>query len=181
MILICFLPKIEEPFDYEFEPNTFFASGAIEEFLNKLNVMFRQGNFAETYNESGRRLIGLAPASSGVGVRRLDGSGFFVLNLSDRKHIKYYLAKEVPDEYISFTTDGSTEADLALLNEVTNGIVTIITNENDVEYWFLDENNVVGVGHQEGGFLIVYNPDKTPDEFIRPVMFAEIKPPEVKR
>ena len=53
--------------------------------------------------------------------------------------------------------------------------------ENDVEYWFLDENNVVGVGHQEGGFLIVYNPDKTPDEFIRPVMFAEIKPPEVKR
>ncbi len=130
-----FLPKIEEPFDYEFEPQTFFASGAIEQFLNKLNVMFRQGNFAETYDESDGRLIGLAPASSGVGVRRTDGSGFFVLNLSDRKHIKYYLAKEVPDEYISFSSDGSAEADLALLNEVTNAEVTVITNKKDVDYY----------------------------------------------
>ena len=133
--IASFLPKIEEPFDYEFEEVTYFASGAIEEFLNKLNAMFRQGNFTETYKESDTRLIGLAPASSGVGVRRLDGSGFFVLNLSQRKHIKYYLAKEVPDAYISFTTDGSPEAELALLNEVTNGQVTIIENEKDVDYY----------------------------------------------
>ena len=130
-----FLPRMEEPFDYEFEPITFFATGAIESFINKLYVMFRQGNFHETYGETERRLIGLAPASSGVGIRRLDGKGFFVLNLSDRKHIKYFLAKKVPDEYISFTTDGTTEADLALLNEVTNAPVEVITNENDVEYY----------------------------------------------
>lgn len=136
-----FLPRIEEPFDYEFEPQTFFGSGAIEEFLNKLNIMFRQGNFTETYDESDRRLIGLAPASSGVGVRRNDGSGFFVINMSDRKHIKYFLAKNVPDEYISFTTDGSPEADLALLNEVTNATVSVITNRNDVEY-YKDEFNI---------------------------------------
>ena len=133
--IAAFLPRMEEPFDYEFGVETFFASGAIEQFLNKLNVMFRQGNFTETYNESDRRLIGLAPASSGVGVRRTDGSGFFVVNLSDRKHVKYFLAKEVPDEYISFISDGSPEADLALLNEVTNGLVTVVTNSNEVEHY----------------------------------------------
>ncbi len=130
-----FLPAMEEPFEYEFEVQTFFANGAIEQFLNKLNVMFRQGNFAESYNETDRRLIGLAPASSGVGVRRSDGKGFFVLNLSDRKHIKYFLAKKIPDGYISFTTDGTTEADLALLNEVTNAATETISNANEVDYY----------------------------------------------
>ncbi len=129
------LPKIEEPFEYEFEAQTFFAEGAIEQFLNKLNVMFRQGNFTESYNENDRRLIGLAPASSGVGVRRSDGRGFFVLNLSSRKHIKYFLAKKIPDGYISFTTDNTPEADLALLNEVTNASTETTTNANEVEYY----------------------------------------------
>lgn len=47
---------------------------------------------------------------------------------------------------------------------------------NDELCWLLDENNLIGKGHQEEGFLIVY--DDTPFEFSKPVMFAEIKPPE---
>ncbi len=136
-----FLPRMEEPFEYEFEAQTFFAEGAVEKFLNKLYVLFRQGNFTETYNETDRRLIGLAPASSGVGVRKTDGSGFFVLNLSDRRHMKYFIAKKIPDGYISFTTDGTPEADLALLNEVTNATVTIVDNQNEVDY-YKDEFNI---------------------------------------
>ncbi|MCK5601528.1 hypothetical protein KAR91_06665 [Candidatus Pacearchaeota archaeon] len=47
---------------------------------------------------------------------------------------------------------------------------------NNKEYWLLDKNNIVGVGHQEGYRYIIYNTDKTPKEFGKPVMFAEIKP-----
>ncbi len=130
-----FLSKMEDPFEYEFEAQTFFAEGAVEQFLNKLNVMFRQGNFTESYNETDRRLIGLAPASSGVGIRRIDGSGFFVLNLSDKKHIKYFLAKKIPDGYISFVSDGTPEANMALLNEVTNATTVIVDNMNEVDYY----------------------------------------------
>ena len=57
--------------------------------------------------------------------------------------------------------------------------ISEMKENNDKEYRLLDENNIVGVGHQEDGFLIVYNLDKTPAEFGRPEMFAEIKPPEV--
>ena len=49
--------------------------------------------------------------------------------------------------------------------------------ENNKEYWLMDENNIVGVGYQEENRFIIYNIDKTPNEFGTPVMFAEIKPP----
>jgi hypothetical protein len=54
--------------------------------------------------------------------------------------------------------------------------------ENNIEYWLLDQNNVVGFGHLEECRWIIYNLEKTPANFDKPVMFAEMRsqqPPEV--
>ncbi len=46
-----------------------------------------------------------------------------------------------------------------------------------VKYWLLDRNNLVGKGFLKNEIMIEFILKETPEEFGRPVMCAEIKPP----
>ena len=53
--------------------------------------------------------------------------------------------------------------------------------ECGINYWLLDPENVIGRGFLTPQNKIIYDQEYTPEEFDKPVMFAEIKPPEPPR
>jgi len=50
--------------------------------------------------------------------------------------------------------------------------------KQNIVYWMADNDNNIGVGCLDGE-IIKYNLAMTPEEFSKPVMFAEIKPPTI--
>lgn len=51
--------------------------------------------------------------------------------------------------------------------------------KENIEYRFLDKDNNIGKGVLNDQNMIIYNTMESQIEFGTPVMFAEIKPPEV--
>jgi len=130
-----FIPPMYERFEYEFEPHTYFADGSIEMFLNKLNIMFNEGNFAEEKRETENFLMGSVERSSGYGVRKENGKSFMVANLSHRRHSVFFAPFRMPVEYISFLSDGSQKAEDVMYEYITSAEIETVDNDADVEYY----------------------------------------------
>lgn len=131
--LAAYLPAINEPFEYAFVPETVFNEGAIEIFVNRLNVMYNQNNFEEGGDDSDDFLIGSIDRSSGYGFKRNNGKSFFCANLSSNRHSMFFVPVRTPDGYVSFLSDGDTVSDEILNTYVTNAQKTTVTNQDDVD------------------------------------------------
>jgi hypothetical protein len=126
---------MNEPFEYEFTPSTFYADGALEVFVNRLNIMFNQNNFNERVNEFDNYIIGAVDRASGYGVRRDNGKGFFVANLSKRRHNIFFAPTRMPKEYIGFQSSGSQVSEDIVFNYITNAPTEVISNRAEVDYF----------------------------------------------
>ena len=130
-----YVPPMYEPFEYEFEPRTYFAEDTIESFLNRLNVMFNQGNFPEGTKEHSNYITGVVDRLSGNGIRRSNGQAFFAANLSRRRHMVFFIPTRVPISYVSFVSNGSQFAEDILYEYITTAEVETITNASKVMYY----------------------------------------------
>ncbi len=77
------IPPIEDPFEYEFGATTFFADGAIELFVNKLNVLFNASNFNEEFDDTGKYMLASVDRASGLGARMDSGRSIIFMNASE--------------------------------------------------------------------------------------------------
>ena len=130
-----YLPAINEPFEYEFTPMTYFADGVLEVFINKLNVMFNQNNFTEKSIDTDNYIMGSVDRASGYGVRENNGKAFFVANLSKKRHSVFFCPKRLPQGYIDFLSDGSQFAEDILYKYITTAPVETITNKSKVDLY----------------------------------------------
>ena len=130
-----YLPPMNEPFEYEFTPVTYFADGALEIFINKLNVMFNQNNFTEESVDTDEYVMGSVDRASGYGTRRNNGKAFFVANLSKRRHSVFFCPKRLPNGYIDFLSDGSQFAEDVMYKYITTAPVETITNKSKVDMY----------------------------------------------
>ncbi len=133
--LFDYLPAMNEIFEYEFTPTTYYADGALEIFVNRLNVMFNQNNFTEESTETENYLLGSVDRASGYGVRQDNGKAFFVANLSKRRHSVFFAPKRMPVDYLSFVSDGSQQAEDVLYQFITTAETETISNSAKVNYY----------------------------------------------
>jgi len=130
-----YLPPMNEPFEYEFSPTTYFAEGALEIFVNRLNIMFNQNNFTEEVEEDENYIMASVNRASGYGVRRSTGKAFFVANMSKRRHSVLFAPSRMPVEYIGFLSNGTQEAEDVMFDYITSAPVTTVTNKSKVGYY----------------------------------------------
>jgi hypothetical protein len=133
--LFEYLPAMNEIFEYEFTPTTYYADGVLETFVNKLNIMFNQNNFTEENTDTEDYILGSVDRASGYGVRQNNGKAFFVANMSKRRHSVFFAPKRMPVGYISFVSDGSQNAEDVLYSFITTANTEIISNSAKVNYY----------------------------------------------
>jgi len=129
------LPAITEIFEYESTPTTYFSDGALEIFVNKLNVMFNQNNFTEESKDTDNFLLGSVDRASGYGMRQENGKAFFCVNLSKRRHSVYFAPKRVPVDYIDFISNGSQDAEDVVFTYVTSVVREVVSNKSKVDFY----------------------------------------------
>ncbi|RLF44235.1 MAG: hypothetical protein DRN17_04840, partial [Thermoplasmata archaeon] len=112
---------------------TFFADGALELFINKLNILFNPSNFNEEHGEYDSHLIASVDRASGYGIRKSNGQSAMMMNLSGRRHAIFFAPSRIPVGYFSFNHDGSTTGEEIYNEVISSAPVTTITNESKVD------------------------------------------------
>jgi hypothetical protein len=123
-----YVPKIDYPFEYEFGATTYFAEGALEVFINKLNTLYNISNFNEETRDTDSYSISTVDRSSGYGTRNSDGGSCLFMNFSDRRHSLFFTPKRLPVGYFSFLSDGTQFADDVLLDLIDGAPIETVTN-----------------------------------------------------
>jgi len=125
--------QINSSFEFAFEPKTFFADGAIERFLNELNLIFNESNFKKRAADNDVYTMALVNRDSGDGVRRVDGGGIMAINMSSRRHAVFFAAKRFPAGYVAFESSGSEFSNAVLDRYITNATVETVSNIKEME------------------------------------------------
>jgi len=127
------IPPIEDPFEYEFGTTTFFADGAIEFFVNKLNVLFNSSNFNEEFDDAGKYMIASVDRASGLGARMNSGRSIIFMNASNRRHAVFFVPIDVPVGYVNFEGDGTQESEDILAALIDTAPIRTVTNSSQIE------------------------------------------------
>lgn len=130
--LKSYLPRIDRRFEYALDSETFFSDGAIELFLNRLNIMFNRNNFKEGYNEMSSYSGGVISRASGTAIEQSNGNRFFILNASNRRHAAYVIPKISTDLFLKISS-GDETVDYVLDHYVNNMQEIVETNEEEIE------------------------------------------------